>query len=313
MERKVRDGGESECGGSMRIVVTGRDGQIARSLVERAMLHPAVQLFVVGRPEFDLSRPESVFDLIHSIRPDIVISAAAYTAVDQAEDEPQQAYAINAVGAGAVAQAAADVGAAIIHLSTDYVFAGEGNHSYTEDAAAAPYSIYGQTKLAGEALVAGANSRHLILRTAWLYSPFGKNFVKTMLRIATDRDSVSVVSDQWGNPTSAIDIADGILHVVDRLRVDKQFAAYGIYHIAGTGSTNWSTFARAIFQASRDEQGPFADVKDILTSEYPTKARRPLNSSLDTEKFYAMFGWKLPTWQESIRAMVQRILYSNCY
>ncbi|MGN8020202.1 dTDP-4-dehydrorhamnose reductase [Phyllobacterium sp. 22229] len=297
----------------MKIVVTGRDGQIVRSLVERVASHPAVQLFAVGRPEFDLSRPKSVFAVIRSIRPDIVISAAAYTAVDQAEDEPEQAYAINAVGAGAVAQAAAEIGAAVIHLSTDYVFAGEGKRPYTEDDATVPCSVYGQTKLAGEALVASVNSRHLILRTAWLYSPFGKNFVKTMLRLAVDRDSVSVVSDQWGNPTSAIDIADGILHMANRLRVDTQFSAFGIYHLAGTGRTNWSTFARAIFQESRDEQGPFADVKDILTSEYPTKARRPLNSSLNTEKFHAMFGWKPSAWQESIRATVQRLLHSNDY
>jgi dTDP-4-dehydrorhamnose reductase len=295
----------------MRIVVTGREGQIVRSLVERAAFHPAVQLLAIGRPQLDLTRPESVFDAIRAAKPDLVVSAAAYTAVDQAEDEPEQSYALNAAGAGAVAEAAAEVGAAIIHLSTDYVFSGEGKEPYTEHDSTGPYCVYGQTKLTGEVLVADGNDRHLILRTAWLYSPFGKNFVKTMLHLAADHDSVSVVSDQWGNPTSAIDIADGILCVAERLRKDPQFDAFGIYHLAGTGSTNWSTFARAIFAASRDEQGPFAEVKDILTSEYPTKARRPLNSRLDTEKFHTMFGWKAPAWQQSTKAVVKRLLQSN--
>jgi dTDP-4-dehydrorhamnose reductase len=295
----------------MRIVVTGREGQIVRSLVERAAFHPAVQLVAIGRPQFDLTRPQSIFDAIRAAKPDLVVSAAAYTTVDQAEDEPEQTYAINAAGAGAVAEAAAEVGAAIIHLSTDYVFSGEGKEPYTEYDSTGPYCVYGQTKLTGEVLVADGNDRHLILRTAWLYSPFGKNFVKTMLQLAADHDSVSVVSDQWGNPTSAIDIADGILCVAERLRKDPQFDAFGIYHLAGTGSTNWSTFARAIFAASRYEQGPFADVKDILTSQYPTKARRPLNSRLDTEKFHAMFGWKAPAWQQSTKAVVKRLLQSS--
>lgn len=292
----------------MRIVVTGREGQVVRSLVERARLHPDVTLLTLGRPDFDLAQPDTVVEAIRAAKPDLVVSAAAYTAVDQAEDEPELAYAINAAGAGAVAEAAAQGGAPVIHLSTDYVFAGEGDTPYAEDNPTGPQGVYGQTKLAGEALVAEANREHLILRTAWVYSPFGKNFVKTMLHLAASRDSLSVVSDQWGNPTSAIDIADGILCAADRLRTDPQFDAFGIYHLTGTGSTNWSTFARAIFQASRDEKGPFADVKDILTSEYPTKARRPLNSRLSTEKFHAVFGWKAPSWEQSTTATVKRLL-----
>ncbi|ATU94504.1 dTDP-4-dehydrorhamnose reductase [Phyllobacterium zundukense] len=292
----------------MRIVVTGREGQVVRSLVERAALHPSVELLLLGRPELDLAQPETVFETISATRPDLVVSAAAYTAVDQAEDEPELAHAVNAAGAGAVAQAAADIGAPIIHLSTDYVFSGDGNEPYTEDDPTGPRSIYGQTKLDGEVAVAAANPRHLILRTAWVYSPFGKNFVKTMLRLAEDRDSVSVVADQWGNPTSALDIADGILCAADRLHTDRQFDAFGIYHLAGTGSTNWSSFARAIFKASQEMQGPFADVADIRTSEYPTKARRPLNSRLSTAKFHDVFGWRAPQWEQSMETVVEQIL-----
>ncbi len=292
----------------MRIVVTGREGQVVRSLVERAALHPSVELLFLGRPELDLAQPETVFETISAARPDLVVSAAAYTAVDQAEDEPELAHAVNAAGAGAVAQAAADIGAPVIHLSTDYVFSGDGEKPYTEDDLTGPRSVYGRTKLDGEVAVAAANPRHLILRTAWVYSPFGKNFVKTMLRLAEDRDSVSVVADQWGNPTSALDIADGILCAADRLQTDRQFDAFGIYHLAGTGSTNWSSFARAIFKASQERQGPFADVTDILTSEYPTNARRPLNSRLSTEKFRDVFGWRAPQWEQSMKTVVEKIL-----
>ncbi|PSH63759.1 dTDP-4-dehydrorhamnose reductase [Phyllobacterium brassicacearum] len=292
----------------MRIVVTGREGQVVSSLVERAALDPSVELLPLGRPELDLTQPETVYQTIRAARPDLVVSAAAYTAVDQAEDEPDLARSINETGAGAVAQAAADIGAPVIHLSTDYVFSGDGEKPYTEHDPTGPHGVYGWTKLDGEVAVAGANLRHLILRTAWVYSPFGKNFVKTMLRIAENRDSISVVADQWGNPTSAIDIADGILRVANRLRTDGQFDAFGVYHLAGTGSTNWSTFARAIFEASRNLRGPFAEVKDILTAEYQTQARRPLNSRLSSEKFHDVFDWRAPAWEQSMTSVVKRLL-----
>jgi dTDP-4-dehydrorhamnose reductase len=193
-------------------------------------------------------------------------------------------------------------------MSTDYVFSGDGEEPYVETDPTGPRSVYGQSKLDGELAVAAANPRHLILRTAWVYSPFGKNFVKTMLKLAESRDSVSVVSDQWGNPTSANDIADAIFSVAGRLRDDRQFGAFGIYHLVGTGNTNWSSFARAIFKASKKHQGPFADVKDILTTEYPTKACRPLNSRLSPQKFKDAFGWQAPAWEQSTEAAVETIL-----
>lgn len=292
----------------MRIIVTGQDGQVARSLIERAALHPSIEVLALGRPQLDLARPESVFAAIAAAKPDLVISAAAYTAVDQAEDEPELARAINADGAAAVAQAAAKSDAPVIHLSTDYVFSGEGDKPYREPDPTGPRSVYGQTKLDGELAVAGANPRHLILRTAWVYSPFGKNFVKTMLRLAETRDTLSVVADQWGNPTSAIDIADAVLHLADHLRTDPAFADFGVYHLVGTGSTNWSSFAREIFKISKEQLGPSADVKDILTSDYPTKATRPLNSRLSTDRFFDIFGWRAPAWQQSLVPVINRIL-----
>ncbi|RUV09947.1 dTDP-4-dehydrorhamnose reductase, partial [Mesorhizobium sp. M7A.T.Ca.TU.009.01.3.1] len=194
----------------MRLVVTGRDGQVAASLLEAGQAAAGVEVIAIGRPQLDLARPDTVIEAIAAAKPDIVVSAAAYTAVDQAEDEPDLAFAVNAAGAGEVAQAASRLGVPVIHLSTDYVFDGTKDAAYVETDATAPRSVYGASKLAGEQAVASANPRHLILRTAWVYSPFGKNFVKTMLRLAADRDEIAVVADQWGNPTSALDIADAI-------------------------------------------------------------------------------------------------------
>lgn len=292
----------------MRIVVTGREGQVARSLLEAAQLRKGVEVIAIGRPQLDLARPDSVAEAIEASRPDLVVSAAAYTAVDQAEDEPEAAFAVNAVGAGKVAEAAARLGVPIIHLSTDYVFDGTADRAYVETDPTAPCSVYGGSKLAGEQVVAVSNPRHLILRTAWVYSPFGKNFVKTMLRLAADRDEITVVAEQWGNPTSALDIADAILCAAARLDGDEGFDAFGAYHLAGTGETNWSGFARHILDTSRAFGGPWAGVRDIATEDYPTRARRPANSRLSTAKFASVFGWNAPDWRQSTEVVVHRLL-----
>jgi dTDP-4-dehydrorhamnose reductase len=292
----------------VRLVVTGREGQVASSLVERARTHPDIEVVALGRPEFDLAKPETIAPALMAVRPDLVVSAAAYTAVDQAEDEPDLAFAVNGSGAGHVAAAAAWIGVPVVHLSTDYVFDGSGEGAYAEEDEPAPRSVYGASKLAGERAVAMANQRHLILRTAWVYSPFGKNFVKTMLRLAVERDEVAVVADQWGNPTSALDIADAILQVAAVLHGDKNFDAFGVYHLAGTGETSWSGFARHVLDTSRALGGPYAAVKDLTTCDYPTKARRPANSRLSTAKFASVFGWAAPDWQQSTKLVVRRIL-----
>jgi len=291
----------------VRLVVTGREGQVVSSLLEAGQL-AGVDVIAIGRPQLDLANPDTVIEAIAAARPDVVVSAAAYTAVDQAEDEPDLAFRVNAVGAGKVAQAAARLGVPVIHLSTDYVFDGSASGSYVETDATAPASVYGASKLAGEQAVAAANPRNLILRTAWVYSPFGKNFVKTMLRLAADRDEISVVADQWGNPTSALDIADAILHAAATLHRNKDFAAFGIYHLAGTGEANWSGFARHILDTSRVSGGPSARVRDITTTDYPTKARRPANSRLSSAKFASAFGWSAPDWRLSTEAVVRRVL-----
>lgn len=288
----------------MNVLVTGTHGQLVSSLLERAASWPQVELVSVGRPELDLLDPASVHRAIAAARPDIVVSAAAHTAVDQAEDEPELAHAINVLGAAAVAEAAAAIGVPVIHLSTDYVFSGTGSHPYVETDATGPQSVYGRTKLAGEQAVAAANARHIIMRTAWVYSPFGKNFVKTMLRLAQDRDEVSVVSDQWGNPTSALDLADAILHAAGQLSDER----WGVFHVAGTGDTNWAEFAKAIFAASRGVGGPYAAVRDIASGQFPAKAKRPMNSRLSSAKFETVFGWRAPRWQDSMEQVVRRLI-----
>ncbi|MDX8437987.1 dTDP-4-dehydrorhamnose reductase [Mesorhizobium australafricanum] len=292
----------------MRLAVTGSEGQVAASLVEAAQGRDDVEVVAVGRPVLDLSRPDTVFAALEAARPDIVVSAAAYTAVDQAEDEKDLAFAVNATGAGKVAQAAARLGVPVIHLSTDYVFDGTKDGAYVETDATAPLGVYGASKLAGEQAVAAANPRHLILRTAWAYSPFGKNFVKTMLRLASDRDEISVVADQWGNPTSALDIADAILHAAAKLRDDRNFSGFGVYHLVGSGDANWSGFARHILDTSRELGGPYARVCEIATVDYPTKARRPANSRLSTAKFASVFGWTAPHWRRSTEEIVSRLV-----
>lgn len=290
----------------MRLAVTGRDGQVALSLAERA--GGDVEIVRIGRPELDLARPGSIAPALCAVRPDIVVSAAAHTAVDRAEDEPDLAFAINARGAGEVAVAAAGLGVPVIHLSTDYVFDGDADEPYGEDHPPAPRSVYGASKLAGERAVAEANPRHLILRTAWVYSPFGRNFVRTMLRLAAGRDEIAVVSDQWGNPTSALDIADGILAAAWKLHRTADFPAYGVYHLAGAGATNWSGLARHVLETSAGLGGPRADIREIATADYPTRARRPANSRLSTEKFAADFGWRAPQWRGSVEEVVRRLL-----
>ncbi|PBC02073.1 dTDP-4-dehydrorhamnose reductase [Mesorhizobium sp. WSM3860] len=291
----------------MRLAVTGREGQVAASLIEAARGRDDVQVLAVGRPALDLARPDTVFPALEAARPDIIVSAAAYTNVDQAEDEKDLAITVNATGAGKVAEAAARLGVPVIHLSTDYVFDGAKHGAYVETDATAPLGVYGASKLTGEEAVAAANPRHLILRTAWVYSPFGRNFVKTMLRLAADRDEISVVADQWGNPTSALDIADAILHAAARLQADGNFAAFGVYHLAGEGETNWSGFARHILDTSRAFGGPYAMVRDIATADYPTRARRPANSRLSSVRFEDVFEWRAPQWRESTERVVRRL------
>lgn len=292
----------------MRIIVTGVEGQVARSLVERGPTR-GHHVVPIGRPDLDLAGdPDSIVAAIGSARPEAVVSAAAYTAVDEAESEPDLAFAINERGAAAVARAARRLSVPLIHLSTDYVFDGGKSWPYTEEDATGPTGVYGASKLAGEEAVLAAHEDCAILRTAWVYSPFGANFVKTMLRLAADRDDLRVVADQRGNPTSALDIADGILAVAANLAASNDPARRGIFHMAAAGEASWAEFAEAIFAASANAGGPAATVTHISTAEYPTPARRPANSRLDCTKLARAYGVRLPHWRESVTEVVSRLV-----
>lgn len=293
---------------SPRLLVTGRYGQIATALAERAALDGRFDVVSLGRPQFDLADPSTVGAAIEMASPDIIVSAAAYTAVDQAETEEDLATRMNGLSAGEIAKAADRLGVPIIHISTDYVFDGLKSTPYVEDDIVAPLGAYGRSKLAGEIAVRAATAQHVILRTAWVYSPFGKNFLKTMLRLAETRESLSVVDDQTGNPTSAIDIADGILTVASNLLSDHSLALRGTFHMNGNGAASWADFAEEIFSCARLQNGPFATVNKITTSEYPTPARRPANSRLDCARLRELHGIILPPWQVSTAQIVERML-----
>ena len=292
----------------MRIVVTGRHGQVAQSLLERA---PAlsVELHAAARPEIDLTRPAEVERALIDLAPEIIVNAAAYTAVDRAESEPDLARRINAVGAEAAARAAARLGIPIIQLSTDYVFGGRLDRAYREDDPTGPLGVYGDSKLKGERAVAAATGNHVILRTAWVYGPFGRNFARTMLELARQRATISVVSDQWGTPTNALDLADGIIAIARNL-LDRPSAPElrGIFHITGGGDTNWAGFATAILAASAALGGPSARVLPVVTSENPAAARRPANSRLDNSRLARVHGVQLPPWEQSLQRCIGRLV-----
>jgi dTDP-4-dehydrorhamnose reductase len=293
----------------MRVVVTGRTGQISRALQELAARRPAIELVALGRPDMDLTDRASVAAAIIAARPDAVINAAAYTAVDKAEDDEAVAQAVNADGAAYVAEAAGVLGIPIIHLSTDYVFDGQADRPYVEADTPAPLNAYGRTKLAGERVVAHANPRHAIMRTSWVHSPFGPNFVVTMLRLAQTRPEISVVADQIGAPTSALEIADALLRAASRLAARPDDTALtGTFHLTAAGSTSWAGLAGFVFEQSRSLGGPPATVRPIETAVHPTKARRPLNSRLGGTRLRDGYGIEMAEWQVGVAETVRRIL-----
>lgn len=291
----------------LKVLVAGRSGQVARELA-RNVPEGIGPVTFLGRPDFDISDREAVFRSVSELRPDVVINTAAYTAVDQAESEEAAAFAVNAHAAGVLSEAAATIGAPILHLSTDYVFDGTNPSPYTEDDPVSPIGAYGRSKLQGERRVVEANSRHVVLRTAWVYSPFGRNFVKTMLRLAETREEVGVVDDQFGNPTSAGDIARGIWAIAEASAAKPEGLTAGTFHMTGEGTTSWAGFAESIFSVSSELGGPSARVRRIPTAEYPTPARRPANSRLDCARLKSVYGIALPDWQSSARACVEELM-----
>jgi len=284
----------------MRILVTGTNGQVDTSLQALAGTLPDIELIRIGLPGADLSRPQTLAAHVLAVRPDVIVSSAAYTAVDKAESEPELAQVVNGDGPGELARLAAQLNVPILHLSTDYVFAGDKATPYTEEDKPAPASVYGRTKLSGEAQIAAATPNHVILRTAWVYSPYGNNFVKTMLRLGETRDEINVVADQQGCPTYAPQIARGLIHVARRVTADADPALRGVFNLTGQGETSWAGFAEAIFAGAAARGGKAVRVNPIPSSQYPTPAKRPGNSRLSGAKLQAVYGLELDPWRTSL-------------
>ena len=283
------------------ILVTGGTGQVARAL-EDAADGRAVR--VVGRPALDFDRPETVPPLLRAAAPSLIVNAAAYTAVDKAESEPEAAYRANRDGPAAVAAYCAEAGIPLIHISTDYVFDGDKGMPYTEADPTSPTGVYGASKLAGERAVLASGARAVILRTAWVYSATGKNFVLTMLNAARKTNRLRVVADQRGCPTSAADLAAAILAIADGW--DDRLA--GVYHAAGSGETTWHGLATAVFARAARHGLTAPAVDAIATADWPTPARRPADSRLDCAKLADAFGIRLPAWQDSVARTVDAIM-----
>ncbi|HET8744030.1 MAG TPA: dTDP-4-dehydrorhamnose reductase [Ramlibacter sp.] len=297
----------------MKILLFGANGQVGWEL--RRSLAPLGELIALGSAgEEGLAGnfldPQAVAATVEKVRPTVVVNAAAYTAVDRAESEPDAARMVNALTPEAIAQSARRIGAPVVHYSTDYVFDGSGEQPWREDDVTGPLSVYGRTKLEGEQRIAAAQPQHLILRTSWVYAARGGNFAKTMVRLARERERLTVIDDQFGAPTGAELLADVTAHAIPALLRDPALA--GIYHVAAEGVTTWNGYARFVVDQARQlgeslKAGP-ADVAPVPTSAFPTPARRPHNSRLDTGRFRRAFGLALPPWERGVARMLQEIL-----
>ncbi|MEL7040605.1 MAG: dTDP-4-dehydrorhamnose reductase [Pseudomonadota bacterium] len=291
----------------MKILCIGKTGQVARALQERLSGYE-VDLKCLGRPEADLTHPERLHDIIKNAAPALVINAAAFTNVDKAESATEEAFAVNAAGPGRLAEACADLQLPMIHISTDYVFSDSTERPLLESDPVRGINAYGRSKAAGEAAVRDVLRAHIILRTSWVYSPFGANFVKTMLRLAAERGSVSVVDDQIGAPTSAFEIAEAIFNIARKLLSSVPNAEFGTYHFASKGYVSWADVASFIFQLHDSRTGCKTHLKRIPSSDYPTPAQRPRNSRLDTRKITATFGINPRDWKHGVEEVVNRLL-----
>jgi len=288
------------------ILMFGATGQVARCILDRSA-GGAQDVTALSRSDVDLADADAIASAIAAAPNDsVVVNAAAYTAVDQAEADQVAAAAINAEAPATMARACAAHGLAFIHISTDYVFDGNKSSPYSVGDPTDPQGVYGRTKRDGEIGVLEALPQAVILRTAWVYSPYGKNFVKTMLRVGAERDELGVVDDQVGCPTSAHDIADAILAVIDHLPLREEQG--GIYHIAGTGEASWADLAEAVFALAEDRMGRRPCVNRITSEAYPTPAKRPANSRLDSSRFAADFGYRTPEWRDSLERVLDVLL-----
>lgn len=290
---------------TVKILQYGATGQVARELLRQAPAHD-VRLTALSRAEADLSDPEAAARHVRAERPDLVILAAAYTAVDQAESEPGLAHEINGEGPAAIARACAETGAALVHFSTDYVFDGRKGAPYVEDDATGPLSVYGASKLSGERMALAACPRTTVLRTSWVVSAHGKNFVKTMLRLAREGQPLKVVDDQFGRPTAAADLAGFVLAQSPRLAAAAAGdPAFGVFHFANAGETTWRGFAQGTLELALGDAAPRVD--PIATAERPSPAERPLRGTLDTSKLEAVFGVRPRPWREPLAEILAEL------
>ena len=282
--------------------MTGSNGQLGFELVRT--LTPLGEIAATDRRTLDLSRPETIAPAIRELKPDVILNAAAYTAVDLAESEPVAATMVNATAPGILADEAKRSGALLVHYSTDYVFDGTKTGPYTEDDTPNPLSVYGRTKWEGEQAIQASGCDHLILRTSWVYGPRGKNFLLTILRLAREKPLLKIVNDQIGAPTSTQTLAEATTHILRQWQPRQS----GLFHLTASGHTSWHGFAKLIVDLAGP---PYPGVEPIPTSEYRTAARRPLNSRLDCNKVSAQFGLQLPDWEQAARGVIAQLLAST--
>lgn len=282
----------------MRILISGQHGQVSTELQHR--LSALGEVVVLGRDQLDLAQPELIRRQVQLVRPDLIINAAAYTAVDKAESDATAAFAVNAEAPGIFAEEAKALGIPLIHYSTDYVFDGSKSEPYTEADTPNPLGVYGQSKLAGEQAITAVQGQHLILRTSWVYSNHGRNFLLTMQRLLQEKPELRVVADQIGAPTWAGTIANSTLALIERWQAGHA-GAWGTYHLTAQGETSWFGFTQAIGEALREQGKPCASLLPIPSSEYPTPAARPLNSRLDCTRLHREWGVSQPDWQTALR------------
>lgn len=286
----------------MRILITGKDGQVGSELARQPWKNQPVLL---GRGDCDLTRADSIRDCVRRLAPDVIVNAAAYTAVDLAEQERDLCFAINARAPGILAEEAARLNALLIHYSTDYVFNGGKQEPYVETDPMDPLNVYGASKAAGEEAVSSAASNYLLLRTTWVYAAKGRNFLLTMLRLGAEREELRVVDDQFGAPTSANAIAEATARLISKYGANRATLPSGTYHMTAHGSTSWCGFARAIFE--HRAAGPKPRIVPIASAQFPTPARRPLNSVLSNAKFEKTFGFRLSSWEEQMKQVLSSL------
>ncbi|AZF35111.1 dTDP-4-dehydrorhamnose reductase [Pseudomonas sp. R4-39-08] len=281
----------------MKILITGQHGQVSQELQQR--LQGLGELIVLGRDQLDLANAEQIRQQVRAYRPSLIINAAAHTAVDQAESEPDAAFAINAIAPGILAEEARALGIPLIHYSTDYVFDGSKSAPYTESDSPNPLGVYGQSKLAGEQAIAAVGGKYLILRTSWVYSSHGKNFLLTMQRLLQEKPQMRIVADQIGAPTWAGTIANSTRALIERWQAGNA-GDWGVYHLTAQGETSWFGFAEAIGHALRAAGKACAELEAIPSSAYPTPAQRPLNSRLDCSRLQQQWQVSQPQWQDAL-------------